>query len=188
MRRLLLGRPDNRQTRGRPLTRPSLVLLALAITAGLIGCGPPGFRAHGEVASAGPDDRDNWRSPPQGCSRDPFDSLPPDKSKSILTFVWEDPGMRDPKVDNTWAAPDAPMRLEFSRSDAPPGVSATLHTRYKAGIPLDRRVCSTFHLETHEQPAKPPATRPLLAGELALDCRADGNHITANVRFEHCKY
>jgi hypothetical protein len=110
------------------------------------------------------------------------------QSKSILTLVWEDPGMRDSMVDNTWAAPDAPMRLEFSRSDAGPEPTATLHTRYRAGIPLDPRVCSTFHIETHEQPAIAPETRTSLSGELALDCHADGNRITANVRFQHCEY
>jgi hypothetical protein len=169
------------------LTPRTLLALALALVAGTTGC-QPSFRANGNVSSAGPAGKDNWRSAPQGCTRDAFDGLPPDKTRSIVTFLWEDPGMREPKMQNWWVAPDSPMRLEFSRADSGPGISATLHTRYKAGIPLDPAVCGTFRLQTYEQLATAPATRPSLSGELALDCRVEGNHINASVRFEHCEY
>jgi hypothetical protein len=169
------------------MTRRTLLAFALALAAGVTGC-EPSFRAHGNVSSVGPASKDNWRSTPQGCTRDPFDGRPPDKTRSILTLLWEDPSMRDPKFYDTGTAPDSPMRLEFSRADSVSQISATLHTRYKAGVPLDTRVCSAFHLTTHEQPAQLPTTRPSLSGELALDCQAAGNHIAASVRFQGCEY
>ena len=96
--------------------RPSRIILTLAAALALSGCGRGFFTAHGTVASEGTR-RNTWRSTPQGCTRDPFDGLPADKSQSIATLLWADPATRDPKIDNRDTAPDAPMRLAFSHAN-----------------------------------------------------------------------
>jgi hypothetical protein len=151
--------------------RPRLLLIAAAL--GLTGCNRGFFAAKGAVASEGPARIDNWNSTPQGCIRAGIA-----KPNVLFAFVWENPGVRDPSVDNTWAAPDAPMRLEFSRAQP---VTATLQTIRHNGISLDAANCSVLRLQTSEH-------ADALSGTVALDCSAHGNHLTANVTFERCHY
>ena len=164
--------------------------LALVLAALLTGCTSTAFHATGAVANDGPVLRDTYSSVPQGCTRDPFDGLPLGKSSSIAAFVWEEPGLRDSSVDNRYTAPDAPMRLEFSHVSPDPStpIVATLHTRYKAGIPLNARVCASFQFTSEEHPPHAPETRPSLSGAFTLDCHIKGDHITADVHFDHCDF
>jgi len=166
--------------------RAGSILLATLLT----GCSSTAFHVTGVVANDAPVLRDAYRSVPQGCTRDPFDGRPPGQSSSIATFVWEEPGMRDPSVDNRDTAPDAPLRLEFSHLSPDPStpVVATLHTRYKPGIALSQKVCADFRFTAQEHPARAPETRPSLSGAFTLDCRVHGDHITADVHFEHCDF
>jgi hypothetical protein len=166
---------------------PSLVL-GVAFLLGVTGCWREPFRAQGTLASDGPGRTYRWRSTPQGCTRDPFDGLPPNRSKSIVTLLWQNPGVRDPKLDNRDTAPDAPLRLDFSRTDSAPGHSATLHTILKAGVRLDPGACGSFHFRTYEESADPPGGPSALGGEVAFDCRVDGSRYTADVHFHGCEY
>jgi hypothetical protein len=168
------------------MRRLLLIVAALLLT----GCNSTAFHATGAVANDVPVLRDAFRSVPQGCTRDPFDGRPAGQSTSIAAFVWEDPGIRDSAVDNRDTAPDAPMRLEFSHLSPDPAspVEATLHTRYKAGIPLSPRVCAQFQFSSRQNPPHPPETRPSLAGEFVLDCRNHTDHITADVHFRNCDF
>ncbi len=183
MRRLLLGGAGHRQAGGRTLRFGALV--ASGVTLGIVGCGPQTFSAKGTIASEG--DRINtWRTRVEGCTRAPFDALPAGQTRSTLTFVWQDPASRDQTLDMFHNPPDFPMRLEFSRGEQ--GPVATLHTLRHAGIRLDSKVCGTFRLETAEHPPDTPEGRPSLSGEVVLECGIEQAHITANVRFEGCKY
>jgi hypothetical protein len=165
------------------------VVLAMAVLLAATGCQPDVFTERGTMSSVG-SWRNTWQWHPQGCTRDPFDGQPVGKSKSILTLVWENPGLRDIRLANPNWSPDAPLRLEFAAASggAPGEVVATLHTIDTAGILMDRRTCSTLKLTTAEHPPLRPSGRPTLSGELELDCRANESHITAKVSFQRCEY
>jgi len=160
----------------------------LAVLLAITGCRSEFFSESGTMASVG-NYRNTWQWHPQGCTRDPFEGLPIGKSKSILTLLWENPGLRDSSLANPGSAPDAPLRLEFLPDPgAPDQVIASLHTIDRAGIPLNKAVCSTLRLRTREHPALHPAGRPTLSGELHLDCRANDSHLTAHIEFSRCEY
>jgi hypothetical protein len=169
------------------MTRACVSGLALLLIA--TGCRSNSFSEHGTMRSEG-NYRNTWQWHPQGCTRDPFDGLPIGKSRSILTLLWENPGFRYPRLANPNFSPDAPLRLEFmpARDGSDGQVEATLHTIDTGGILLDRSVCSTLKLQTQEHAADVAGGRPTLWGELELDCRANGSHITAEVQFERCEY
>jgi hypothetical protein len=159
--------------------------LPICIVLVLSGCNRDFFQAHGMLASRG-SRIGSWSSTPEGCTRDPFDGLPPDQTTSIVTLLWEDPGIRNPLVNNRTSAPDAPSRLGFSRS--PVGVTARLETLRDAGIPLDSNVCRTLRLETEEHASRVPGGRPSLSGRMVLDCQAHGSQIVGDIQFENCHY
>jgi len=169
------------------MSRP--VLLPLAVVLAFTGCQSEFFAERGAMISQG-DYHHTWQWHPQGCTRDPFDALPAGQSKSILTLLWEDPGLRDSRLAYPNDAPDAPLRLEFQPAPggSPGEVVATLHTVHNAGIRLDSSVCSTLRLRTQEHPALRPSGSPTLSGELQLDCRAGSSHLTAHITFERCEY
>ena len=165
------------------MRRPALLLLLL-----LCGCNRGFFTASGSVASTGRTYRNDWKSTPQGCTRDPFDAQPGSHTSSILTFVWQDPGARNPLVDNRTAAPDAPMRLGFYRSStSPAGYAASLETLRQGGIRLTPANCPRFFLRTEAHTE--PNGQPSLSGEFELDCNtAIETHIAGHVTFAHCQY
>jgi hypothetical protein len=167
----------------------TVAAVAVAVLVALTGCQSEFFSERGTMTSVG-NYRNTWQWHPQGCTRDPFDGLPVGKSQSIVTLLWENPGLRDPSLANPNKAPDAPRRLEFMPAPGgPPGdVVATLHTIRHGGILLDKSVCGTLQLQTSEHPALHPGGRSVLSGELHLDCRANNSHITAHVQFERCEY
>ena len=162
--------------------------LALAVLLATTGCQSEFFTEHGTMTSTGTW-RNTWQWYPQGCTRDPFDAQPMGQSKSIVTLLWENPGLRDVRLANKEHSPDAPLRLEFMPAPNAPGrVQATLHTINTGGILLDDKVCSTLKLTTQEHPAVRASGRPNLSGDLDLDCRANASHITAQISFERCEY
>jgi hypothetical protein len=164
-------------------------VLTLALLLAAVGCRSEFFSESGTMASTG-NYRNTWNWHPQGCTRDPFDGLPVGESKSIVTLLWENPGVRDPTLGSPEKAPDAPLRLEFTPAPgaAAGEVAATLHTIDNPGLSLDNRVCSTLRLRTHEHSAAHPGGRPMLSGELHLDCRVNDSHYTADLEFSHCEY
>jgi hypothetical protein len=162
-------------------------LLAIVVLLGLTGCESPFFSEHGTMSSTG-SWRNTWQWHPQGCTRDPFDGQPVSKTKSVLTLLWENPGLRDVKLSNPNWSPDAPLRLEFEASGPADDVVATLHTIDNGGILLDKRACTVLKLQTTERPAVQPGGRPTLSGDVDLDCRANESHIVAKVSFERCEY
>jgi len=177
----------------RPLL-PAALLLSLVAAPGLAGCGLDFFNIHGTMASDG-GGLGRWRARPEGCSRDPFDGRPPDKSTSIVVFVWEDPRVHHYVNEQRYVRPDAPLRLEISRLDlshsaaeSGPAIVADLHTLRKPGVRLDGGVCRTLRFETVDQPPTLAHPRPSLAGHLDLDCTVLDSHITAALQFEHCQY
>lgn len=165
-----------------------IALLTVAVLAAT-GCQSGFFSERGTMASDGPYPN-TWKWHPQGCTRDPFDGLPVGQSKSIVTLLWANPGLRDPSLSIPSKSPDAPLRLEFMPvpGQAPGAVVGTLHTIDKGGILLDKSDCSKLELKTRENPPLPPDSRPSLSGQLELDCHANQSHITASVQFEHCQY
>ena len=153
------------------------------------GCNSDAFTEQGALRSQG-NFRNTWQWHPQGCTRDPFDGLPVGKSKSIVSLLWENPGLRDIKLANPNWSPDAPLRLDFepAASGNPGELQATLHTIDSGGYLLDKSVCSTLKLQTQEHPASHPGGRPTLSGVLELDCSAHDSHITATIQFQNCEY
>ncbi len=170
--------------------RPGRLALALGVLAlgvlALSGCDRGFFHASGTVASEG-DRIDTWRAAPQGCTRDPFDGQPVAETSSILTLLWQNPGLRDPKIDNTSTAPDAPLRMGFSRVGKGP-VVGRLQTKRHAGLPLDASDCGKLSLELQEQAARGAEARPSLAGHLVLECELKTGRVTADVRFAGCQF
>jgi hypothetical protein len=151
----------------------------------VLGCAPGRFRVQGEVAATGWPITD-WHSKPDGCTRDPFDGLPEDKTGSILTFIWEDPLLAHPvKHDRE---PEAPYRLEWEHSRDTGQLQATLHTRYNAGLLLQAQHCSRLSLRTEQHPGAVPGEKTSLSGEMHLDCRSGPAHITGDLRFQNCQY
>ena len=162
--------------------------LALAVLLVLTGCQSEFFTESGTMSSSG-SWLNTWQWHPQGCTRDPFDGKPVGQSKSIMTLIWENPGLRDVRLANPNHSPDAPLRLEVEPDPRAPGhVRATLHTIDTGGILLDEKVCSTLKLHTQEQPAVRASGRPTLSGELELDCHAHESHITVSISFQRCEY
>ena len=163
-------------------------LWTIAILA-LTGCSNGFFAEKGSMQSVGPYPN-TWKHKPQGCTRDPFDGLPVGKSKSILTLLWANPGLRDPLFGPPGHSIDAPLRLEFEPApeEAPGTVRATLHTIDQAGLILDKSNCSKLELNTQEHAPVRPRGRPTLSGQLELDCHANNSHITASVQFDRCEY
>jgi hypothetical protein len=160
-------------------------MLALLAVCCVAGCTRDAFQSRGTIGSEG-DRINNWRTKLEGCTRAPFDGLPIGQTRSILTFVWEDPGFRDPLMDRHLDHPDYPMRLEFSRgADGP---TATLHTMRSSGIPLNPKVCTTFDLKTSEKPSATPEGRPSLSGQVQLECGVKQGHIVADLHFDNCRY
>ena len=88
-----------------------IALLTVAVLAAT-GCQSGFFSERGTMASDGPYPN-TWKWHPQGCTRDPFDGLPVGQSKSIVTLLWANPGLRDPSLSIPSKSPDAPLRLEF---------------------------------------------------------------------------
>jgi hypothetical protein len=159
--------------------------LALLACLALAGCGRY-FSASGTVASSG-GDLGVWRQTPEGCSRDPFDGLPAAESSSVLSFLWNDPSVRDPLRDlHRSTAPDFPMRLELAR--VPTGYTVRLDTVKTQGTHFDSRACTSFSVEVHQAPPDIAEGKPTLAGRVRFICPANGGTLTADVRFKRCDY
>ena len=177
-----------------PSVLPGLTFgLAAGLLAGLVGCRMNGFRARGELASAG-GELGTWRSTPIGCSRDPFDGLPPGESKSVVTLIWEDPARNDSDMvrdRDRWTRQDAPLRLELGRGakgNAGSYIGSLAMVRATGTTRLDGSVCKELSVETSERPGRFEESKPALSGTLRMDCRVKGSRLTGAVRFEGCKY
>jgi hypothetical protein len=167
------------------MLRRSGLLAALTLVLPFTGCGRGFFTVHGSLANQG-GPGNTWRTTPEGCTRDPFDGKPSDKSTSILTLLWQNPAIRNPHLTDPYKSPDAPLRLEFSRSTT--GVTATLHTRKRAGIALNASDCTLLRLDTEEHPPRRANSLPSLSGTLALQCHANRSDISADLTFTGCQY
>jgi hypothetical protein len=169
--------------------RPACALVACLAVSCLTGCSGGFFKAKGVLSSEGAW-RNTWTQAPQGCTRDPEDGLPDERTHTLLTLLWQDPADRKPGTTTENRPPDAPSRLTFSRPWADPSqpVVATLETTHQPGIPLDASDCSTLTLETTEHPARRPLGRPTLSGTAVLDCRVKTGHLTGRMQFERCGY
>ncbi len=164
----------------------SVSVLLVTVLACLTGCFRYVFSAHGTVASDG-GALDQWDSKPQGCSRDPQDSLPIGQTSTLFTFLWEDPASHDPAREQHRAiAPDAPKRLDVARTGS--GLTATLNTVKTHGTVFDSSNCSLLHVDTQQHKPDIREGKSSLAGHLQMDCRTQGSHLTADVTFLRCEY
>ncbi len=163
--------------------KAAALLLALL---GLTGCSHY-FHATGTLASDG-GEIGTFRSTPEGCSRDPADGLPASMSSTVLTFLWEDPAVRDIRLrdNHRQAAPNAPLRLEISRQGG--AYVLTLNAVKSVGTRLDGNTCTTLRVDTQEGPPSVAEGRPTLGGTVQLECGVAGSHIMADIRFERCEY
>ena len=128
-----------------------------------------------------------WRTTPEGCTRDPFDGLPASESTSVLTFLWDDPGIRDPLRDlHRPTELDLPLRLQVARAAG--GYSLQLDNVKTRGTHFDSGTCATLTVETHETPRTLPEGKPTLAGSIRFDCPTDGGRVTADIHFQRCEY
>ncbi len=154
----------------------------LGTLAALAGCGPDAFHAKGVVASEG-GPLGTWQSRPQGCSRDPFDGASSAQTSSILTFLWDDPAVRDRLRDlHRATAPDAPMRLDLARAGS--SYTIALDTVKTHGTRFDDATCKTIQVNTHEGPRIIPEGKPTLSGSVRFEC----GQVKADVHFERCEY
>jgi hypothetical protein len=155
----------------------------------MLGCHRNFFTAHsGYVATSGPA-FGTWSSTPQGCSRDPKDALPDAQSRTAATFFWEDPAdhnpmLRDHKLPHV---PDAPDQFNLLHTPAG-GYQVRLKTLQTDGTLIGPEDCTTFEVETHEQPPGFPAGRPTLGGTVNLECHVKGSEVEAHFTFDHCDY
>ena len=101
MRSVLFGSAGDWQASRRALTR--IVLLAVVVLAAA-GCQTGFFSERGTMASDGPYPN-AWKWHPQGCTRDAFDGLPIGQSRSVVTLLWANPGLRDYSLSNPRKAP-----------------------------------------------------------------------------------
>ena len=159
----------------------------LLILLALLGCHRGLFNAKGQVGTDGPA-FGTWASPPQGCSRDPMDGLPDSQTSTLATFFWEDPAdhnimLRDHHMD---VVPDAAQQLNLIR--VPGGYSVRIKTVQTAGTLLTAKDCSTFKIDTHEQPAGFAGGRPALGGEVHLECSYQQSRVFANFTFDRCDF
>ena len=84
-----------------------------------------------------------WRRVPDGCSRDPFDGKAVGESGSLMTFVWQDPSVRDPHREmHRTLVTDEPMRLEIGRDGG--GLAAGLTTVKTDAVRIRARDCAVF--------------------------------------------
>ena len=169
-----------------PGAQPFVRSLALLACLALTGCDHY-FAASGVVTGHG-GALGTWSSTPEGCSRDPFDGLPASESSSVVTLLWDDPGIRDPLRDlHRPTAPDAPLRLEIARTPES-GYTMQLNTVKTQGNRFDSHTCSRLIVDTRETPKAIPEGRPTLAGTVRFDCPTEGGHVTADVHFKRCEY
>ncbi len=166
----------------RPLLVPALLSLLL-----LTGCEHRFFSVSGSVTSDG-GGLGEWKSSPAGCSRDPLDGAPANRSNTVATFLWQDPRIeaRIENIDEV-AIPDAPLRLEVRKAEG--GLNAILYTiKVNGPIALDPSVCSQISLDSHEIKPQIKGGHPALAGRLRLDCQVRESHLKANMRFSGCEF
>ena len=155
----------------------------------------------------------HWTARPAGCSRDPFlgtaEGTPQNRPEhSVVTFVWEDLSLASRQPDlYRRTAPDAPRRLEIAQAGN--GYTARLSTmRLTQGTRIDSSMCRVFSLNTREGPATEPHGRPVLNGELRMDCvvgdaqpdrlgdeergpqpaKLPPSHLTAHLKFTRCGF
>lgn len=161
---------------------PALFLLVL-----LTGCEHRFFSVAGSISSDG-GGLGEWKSSPQGCSRDPLDGAPAAKSNTVATFFWQDPRIVARVRDlQQVAIPDAPLRLEVRKAGT--GLNAILYTvKVNGPIALDPSVCSDISLSSHEIGPQIKGGHPALAGRLKLDCQLRDSHLKANLRFSGCEF
>ncbi len=168
--------------------RASILAVLLLCSAGLLaGCVQRFFKSQGSLTSDG-GTLSAWSRPVQGCSPDPTDGLPVGRSVTLFTLYWDNPVERDlltmklhPPKENQL------QQLEIQRSGD--GFTGLLkRTRIEPSTLLDASVCSTFKVTT--SPGKPEIAggRPTVDGSLDLDCRVQGSHVTAAIRFTGCEY
>ncbi len=169
--------------------RRALGLAALLICAAglLAGCERRFFRSDGVISSDG-GALAAWSRPFQGCSPDPLDGLPPEKSSTVFTFYWDNPVERDVLHMRRLTPPRNLLeRLEITRK--PGGFRGVMKTaKIQPDIVLDSSDCSTFKATTSKGKPVIAGGRPTVDGTLDLDCRVAGSHLTASVRFTGCEY
>jgi|GEM_PF-1636506 len=162
------------------------VLVAFA-TLAMVGCERDFFHASGTLGSEG-GTLGTWRSTPNGCSRDALDGMSMDATKTVATFLWEDPLVHDSDPNlHRWTIPDRPSRLDLSQGAT--GMVAELVTvRVPASTRLDSRVCSVLSVDRAERPAAYTGGRPVLDGTLRVDCFVKGSRLTGTVKFKSCEF
>ena len=172
-----------RQALGWPGVVWALLLGSLCV---VTGCERHYFKATGALTSDG-GRLFAWTRPVQGCSPDPLDGLPPNKSSTLFTLYWDNPVDRDKEVRHNAPPENLLQRLEVFRTRD--GLAGSLRTTLIApDTVLDSSVCSTFHATTSPGDPVIAGGRPTLSGTLDLDCRVDDSHLTAHVRFSGCEY
>ncbi|ADW67098.1 hypothetical protein [Granulicella tundricola] len=159
-----------------------LALVGLVL---LMGCGPRLYSGKGVVAGSG-GTLGNWSHPPAGCIRD--SAYQDEGQRSVATFLWKDLRILEPGpgYNDIWKN-DTPIRLDLQRDgDGYTGVLRTF--KQQLGWRIDKTACSEFEFTPHEGPAREPKGRPVLDGELKMDCAVAGGRLTANVSFKGCGY
>ncbi len=154
-----------------------------------LGCERGSFRAQGALSSVG-GALGTWRSTPAGCSRDPFDALPIGESRSVVTFLWEDPAAHESdfvRDRDRFTRDDAPLRLEIAHEGVG-WAGSLIMVRAKGGVRLDAGDCTTLRLETEERPASHPEGKPSLRGALTMDCWLNGSHLMGDLQFSGCSF
>ncbi len=153
----------------------------------LAGCERHFLKSEGVITSDG-GALAAWSRPVQGCSPDPLDGLPPERSSTLFTFYWDNPVERDTLNMKRIIPPRNLLeRLEVTRERD--GLQATMKT---AKLPNDTVFNSSncTVLKATKGPGKPVIAggRPTVDGMFEMDCRAAGSHVTASVRFTGCEY
>ncbi len=157
---------------------------AVLMLCGLTGCEHHFFSVHGRIASEG-GTLGTWRSAPLGCTRDPQDGAKPDQPTSTLAeFLWSDPRKLDRPPD---PLPERPVRLTLSQNHG--AYAGTLRMVQRPDvIAFGPGECTRMDIETHETAPQIQGGHPALAGRVQLDCRIEGSHVTADLRFSGCEF
>ena len=166
--------------------RPGLrSVAAAAILCALTGCEHHFFTAHGSIVSDG-GGLGTWRTAPLGCTRDPQDGAKPgEPTTTVAEFLWRDTGQSHRALK--WY-PERPIRLTVSH--APDGGYAGMLelAPRPLSITLDTTICTRLEVQTHESAPQIRGGHPALDGRVQLDCRVQGSHLTADLRFAGCEF
>jgi hypothetical protein len=159
-----------------------LALIGLVL---LMGCGSKLYSNKGGMTGAG-GALGNWSQSPVGCIRN--SAYKNEGQRSVATFLWRDQRVLEsgPGYNDIWKN-DTPIRLDLQQEGS--GYTGVLRTfKHQSGWRIEKSSCAQFEFTSSERPAREAKGRPVLDGELKMDCAVAGGRATADISFAGCGF